>query len=92
MENHDLIKVLLVDDHISVTYTLALALNVPPIRVVDVAGSAAEAIKLSHKVSPDVVVMDVRLSDDTGINATAGLRDRSLQFAFSDTARVKSQQ
>ena len=40
------------------------------------AGSAREAVAVAAQALPDVIVMDVRLSDGTGIEATRDIRAR----------------
>lgn len=64
------IRVLLVDDHEVVRVGLRTVLSQEPGLVV--AGEAvtlAEAIRQAQKLKPDVVLMDVRLPDGSGIDA-----------------------
>ena len=63
-------KVLLVDDHEVVRRGLAAMLSVhEDIEVVGEAASADEAVKRVGLDQPDVVVMDVRMPDKSGIEA-----------------------
>lgn len=64
------IRVLLVDDHEVVRLGLATLLrDVPCVGAVSEAGSAEEAIQAVPKFKPDVVVMDIRLPGESGIEA-----------------------
>jgi two-component system response regulator DevR len=64
------IRVMLVDDHEVVRLGLrALFSETKHIEVVGEAGTVAEAISQTGRVDPDVVVMDLRLPDGTGLDA-----------------------
>jgi DNA-binding NarL/FixJ family response regulator len=64
------IRVMLVDDHEVVRLGLrALFGQTKHIEVVGEAGTVAEAILQAGRVDPDVVVMDLRLPDGTGLDA-----------------------
>lgn len=70
------IRLMLVDDHAVVRRGLAdLATERREIAVVGEAGSVAEAIEVARRVQPDVVVLDLRLPDGTGIEACRAIRD-----------------
>lgn len=72
------IAVLLVDDHEVVRYGLrSLLARERTIDVVGEAGSAAEAIVEATRRRPDVVVLDVRLPDASGIEACREIRAAS---------------
>lgn len=72
------IRVLLVDDHEIVRLGLITLINDQPgMRVVAEAGNAQEAIQAVEKAEPDVVLMDVRLPGEGGIEAT---REITKQF------------
>ena len=67
-------RVLLVDDHRTFTDLLALALRgEADLEFVGAAHRAAEAEALVGKLRPDVVVMDVNIGPDDGIELTARL-------------------
>src|SRR5437660_12881523 len=68
-------KVLLVDDHDLIRKGLRHAFERDPaFEVVGEAGSAAEAVRATASLKPDVVIMDLRLPDGSGLEATRALR------------------
>lgn len=69
------LSVLLVDDHEVVRQGLAALLaRRPAFQVVAEAGTVAEAVAAARRFRPDLVVMDVRLPDGTGIEACRDIR------------------
>jgi two-component system response regulator DevR len=71
------IRVAVVDDHEIVRHGVIMLLqDQEDIVVVGEAGNAAEALELTDRTKPDVVVMDVRLDRDSGIEVTREIRDR----------------
>jgi DNA-binding NarL/FixJ family response regulator len=71
------IRVLLVDDHEVVRDGVKSLINAnDDMIVVGEAGSVREAIDQALRTRPDVVVMDVRLVDGSGIEATREIRAR----------------
>jgi DNA-binding NarL/FixJ family response regulator len=69
------IAVLLVDDHEMVRVGLRSLLGGErSIEVVGEAGGAAEAVAQAARLHPDVVVMDVRLPDRSGVEACREIR------------------
>src|SRR5947199_9646827 len=66
---------MLVDDHEVVRSGIAAILTATDdIVVAGEAGSVREAIEEAERARPDVVVMDVRLADGSGIEATREIR------------------
>ncbi len=66
----DAIRILIVDDHAVVRIGLKTVLaNASGFRVVGEAGTVAESISLAAQARPDVVLMDVRLPDGSGVEA-----------------------
>ncbi len=71
------LRVVLVDDHEVVRNGIkALLQETPDVSVVGEAGSVKEAIARVEWARPDVVIMDVRLPDGSGIEATREIRAR----------------
>jgi DNA-binding NarL/FixJ family response regulator len=69
------VAVLLVDDHEVVRVGLrSLLAKERGIEVVGEAGSVAEAVAQASRLRPDVVVMDVRLPDRSGVEACREIR------------------
>ena len=74
MPDRDL-RVMLVDDHEVVREGLRALLNRRPgMNVVAEAGNVAQAIEVALREKPDVVVMDVRLPDGSGVEACREIR------------------
>jgi DNA-binding NarL/FixJ family response regulator len=70
-------RILLVDDHAIVRLGLITLLNdQPDMVVVAEANTAAEAVRAVEKFSPDVVLMDIRLPGEGGIEATRQITSR----------------
>ena len=75
------LRVMLVDDHEIVRDGIKAMLDAEDDVVVTAqAGTVREAIDEAHRTRPDVVVMDVRLADGSGIEAT-----REIRADHSDT-------
>jgi DNA-binding NarL/FixJ family response regulator len=69
------LRVLLVDDHEVVRSGIrAMLESTDDIVVAGEAGTAREAVERAAAVLPDVIVMDVRLGDGSGIEATREIR------------------
>jgi two-component system response regulator DevR len=77
-------RVLLVDDHELVRLGLMTLLNDrPDMEVVGEAGTAGEAVQAAERLQPDVVLMDIRMPGEGGIEAT-----RQIVAALPDTKVV----
>jgi len=75
MTNTSDIKVMIVDDHEVVREGLRALLNRREgMTVVGEAGSVAQAVETAARVQPDVIVMDVRLPDGSGVEACREIR------------------
>ena len=69
MDAH-LLRLMIVDDHEVVRFGLSnLLTRQPGWEVVAEAGTVVDAIRLADEHEPDVIVMDIRLSDGSGIDA-----------------------
>jgi len=72
------IRVMLVDDHEVVRTGLKAVLGAADdIEVVAEACSVAEAVSRAAKTSPDVILMDVRMPDGSGVEACRAIRAES---------------
>ncbi len=72
------LRLLLVDDHEVVRIGLRTLLNdEPDMEVVAEAGTVAEAVKMCAQFQPDVMLLDVRLPDGSGIDACRAIRRSS---------------
>jgi DNA-binding NarL/FixJ family response regulator len=70
-----ILRLLVVDDHEVVRQGLVALLDRrETIQVVAEAGTVAEAVEQARRFEPDVVVMDVRLPDGSGIEACRDIR------------------
>ncbi|HJT63619.1 MAG TPA: response regulator transcription factor [Candidatus Limnocylindria bacterium] len=70
------LRLLLVDDHEVVRQGLrALIERRPAFLVAGEAGTVAEAIAAARHLKPDLVLMDVRLPDGSGVEACRAIRD-----------------
>lgn len=72
-ENHPL-RVLLVDDHEIVRAGLRVMLTDAGMAIAGEAQTVAEAIGAAKRLKPDMVLMDVRLSDGSGVEACREIR------------------
>ncbi|MBE0681875.1 MAG: response regulator transcription factor [Anaerolineales bacterium] len=78
------IRLLLVDDHAVVRSGLKMLLSgQKDMEIVGEAASAAEALSETERVQPTVVLMDIGLPDQTGIEAT-----RAIKIKFPDVKIV----
>jgi len=69
------LRLLLVDDHKVVRLGLKTLLeSEPDLEVVGEAGTVAEAIRLADQLQPNIILMDIRLPDQTGIAACRQIR------------------
>lgn len=91
------IRLLLVDDQILFVESLELVIRTiaDNIDVVGVAHSGRDGIELAHKLDPDVVLMDVRMPDIDGVEATEMILSENLDIrvmmltTFDDDAYVQ---
>jgi len=68
-------RLLLVDDHAVVRSGLRMLLEgEPDMEIVGEAGTGAEALKAVEDLRPDVVLMDIGLPDQSGIDATRAIK------------------
>lgn len=69
-------KVLIVDDHEVVRLGLTALLNQKEgFVVVGEAGNASEAVQKTLELEPDIIIMDIRLGEESGIDACRQIKD-----------------
>ncbi|HSP67295.1 MAG TPA: response regulator transcription factor, partial [Bryobacteraceae bacterium] len=75
MTEEPTIRVLCADDHPLVRKGIASILaNEPDVELVGEAGNGREAVEQFRKLQPDVVLMDLRMPEMNGIDATRLIR------------------
>jgi DNA-binding NarL/FixJ family response regulator len=70
------LRVLLVDDNPTFLEAARALLERQKLRVVGRASSSQEALRLTEKTSPDVVLVDVSLGGESGLELTRELAER----------------
>jgi len=76
------ITVLIVEDHRLMVEGLEdLIAEVPELKVVGTAGSVLAAVDAARELQPQVVLMDFRLPDGDGVQATRLIRKQSPKIA-----------
>ncbi len=68
------VKLLIADDHEVVRRGLTSLLSGSEIKVVAEAKNGDEAVKLTKKHKPDVVLLDIRMPDTDGLDALERIR------------------
>lgn len=72
------IRILLADDHpVFRRGMIALLESVPGLEVVGQAGTGVQAVELARELKPDVVLMDIKMPDMLGIEATRVIADEN---------------
>ncbi len=67
-------RVLLAEDHLIVRQSIKLYLESKGIAVVGEVANGREAVEMNRSLQPDVIVMDIQMSELTGIEATRRIR------------------
>src|SRR5512143_2154385 len=74
------VRILLVDDHTIVRLGLKTLIgDQPDLEVVGEASTAAEAVRAAERLRPDVVLMDIRMPGEGGLEATRQITTRFPQ-------------
>jgi two-component system, NarL family, response regulator LiaR len=77
MMEKSVIRLLICDDQTIVCEGLrAMLAPVPQIEVVGVANNGAEAIDLTRRIKPDLVLMDLKMPKMNGVQATKAIREQ----------------
>jgi len=72
------IKIIIVDDHQMVREGIrSLLAGQMGLQVIAEAGSGREGVRLAEKHAPDLVIMDIGMTDLNGIEATRQIRDKN---------------
>ncbi len=82
------IKVLIVDDDELVTMSLAMILSAEPdMEIAGRGGCGADAVRLYGDLRPDILLMDIRMPDMTGVDAAEQIltEDRTAKILFLTT-------
>jgi DNA-binding NarL/FixJ family response regulator len=81
------LRCLIVDDNEAFLTSASRLLESQGLHVVGLASSSDEALLLAEKLEPDVVLVDVQLGDEDGLELTRGLaaRDGSLRVVLIST-------
>ncbi|MGH3012557.1 MAG: response regulator [Gaiellaceae bacterium] len=87
------ITVVLVEDHDVFRESLELLLGtVPDLRVVAAVPDGRRALEVCKRLKPDVVLMDYRLPELDGVEATAAIREASTAAVVVLTAAAESEE
>lgn len=79
-----MIHIVIVDDHEMVREGLkAILMNEPDFSIIGDAGNAAQALELVERLRPDIVLLDVRLPDASGIEVC-----RTITTQFPETSVI----
>jgi DNA-binding NarL/FixJ family response regulator len=73
-------KVIIGDDHEVVREGLVSLLNGTDVEIIGVAQNGTDVLKLSTTKQPDVVLLDVRLNDEDGLDVLATLRKKKPEL------------
>lgn len=77
METKKKIRIVIVDDHALVRLGLTTLINdQPTMEVVGEAGTGTEALRIVESYRPDVVLMDIRMPGESGIEVTRAILSR----------------
>ena len=74
------IRVLVADDHEVVRMGLKALLTGQDVEVVGIAKSGTEVLEVIDTLNPDVVMLDVRMPDDEGLQTLEVLRQKSPEL------------
>lgn len=75
----DKIRILLVDDHVLFVESLRTVIDkrTRDIAVLGIALNGEDAIRMTAELSPDIILMDIRMPDMSGVECTRIIKERS---------------
>ena len=76
-------RVLVLDDHALFRFGLQELLEKRGIEVVAASGDCEEGIRLSHELQPDVVLLDMRMPQMSGLQVLRLLREQGLEMPIA---------
>jgi len=77
MAQPDPIQIMVVDDQSTVRRGLRISLSIfDEFHIIGEAADGAEAVQLCHKISPHVILMDLRMPGMDGLAATAQIKQK----------------
>jgi len=70
VNNVNMLRTVIIDDEAHARETLArlVLVHCPQVKVVGVAGGVAEGLKIIHELTPQLVLLDIRMDDGTGFD------------------------
>lgn len=87
------VRVVLVDDHLAMRQGLALLLSQEGLQVCGEAANRAETISSVEAGRPDIVLMDISLGEESGLDLIADVVDRDAKVLcysmFEDAATIR---
>jgi DNA-binding NarL/FixJ family response regulator len=96
MDARGTIRILVVDDYVSIrAFLRAILKKVPGVEVVGEAEDGSIAVELAHKLMPDIIIMDISMPVLDGIEATKWITSvfsdvKVIAFtAFADKSTMK---
>jgi DNA-binding NarL/FixJ family response regulator len=80
------IRLLVADDHEVVRSGIGTLLEGSDVEIVGLTGSVEETVSLTKQISPDVVLLDVRMGEEDGLSALEQIR---CDYILKDSSRIE---